>query len=193
MPVAATAPLLSLSWRAYRIPMISPIRDRARRGAHALALALAFAAGACSTPPVPLTPDERAALADSVRAFAAAMIATIDGHDVDGFIAHHLDGPDFAWATYGAMVPLDSHHVSMRAYFPSAAGRNVRFRLGDSKVYVIDRNAAALTGIIHSTNVDPDGNPTTGHEAWSIVVHRVDGAWRVVQAHESYPRTPPAP
>lgn len=186
-------PLLPVPRRAYRIAMRSPIEDRTRRGANALALALAMAAGACSAPPATLSPEERAALADSVRAFAAGMIATIDGHDVDGFIAHHLDGPDFAWATHGAIVPLDTHHVSMRAYFPSPAGRNVRFRLGESKVYVIDRNAAALTGIIHSTNVDSAGNPTAGHEAWTIMVHRLDGAWRVVQAHESYPRTPPAP
>jgi hypothetical protein len=138
-----------------------------------------------------LAPGHRAALADSVRAFAATMVATIDGHDVDGFIGYHLDGPDFAWATFGAMTPLDSHHVSMKAYFPSDAGKNVRFRLGESKVHVIDGDAAVLTGIIHSTNVDSAGNPTTGHEAWSIVVQRIDGEWKVVQAHESYPRTPP--
>jgi hypothetical protein len=147
---------------------------------------------ACTAPPAALTPAtlapaDRAALADSVRAFAAGMVATIDSHNVDGFIAHHLDGPDFAWATYGAMTPLDSHHVSMRAYFPSDA-KNVR--PARRVEVVIDRDAAALTGVIHSTNVDAGGNPTTGHEMWTIVVHRIDGAWRVVQAHESYPRTP---
>ena len=53
-------------------------------------------------------------------------------------------------------------------------------------------DAAARTGIINSTNVDSAGQPTTGHEAWSIVLHRLDGRWNVVQAHESYPR-PKAP
>ncbi len=62
--------------------------------------------------------------------------------------------------------------------------------LGESRVHVIDRDAAVLTGIIHSTNVDANGKPTTGHEAWSIVVQRIGGDWKVVQAHESYPRTP---
>lgn len=137
-----------------------------------------------------LTPADRAALADSVRTFAANMVTTIDRHDVDGFIGRHLDGPDFAWATFGGMVPLDSHHVSMKAYFPSDQGKNVHFKLGESRVHVIDRDAAVLTGIIHSTNVDANGQPTTGHEAWSIVVQRIGGDWKVVQAHESYPRTP---
>jgi len=172
--------------------MTTTIR-RTRQEVLVLALLAASTAGfACTAPPAALGTAERAALADSVRAFAAGMVATIDGHDVDGFIAHHLDGPDFAWATFGAMAPLDSHHVSMKRYFPSDAGKNVHFRLGDSKVYVIDRDAAVLTGVIHSTNVDAGGNPTTGHEAWSIVVHRIDGVWRVVQAHESYPRSPTA-
>ncbi|MCC7000689.1 MAG: nuclear transport factor 2 family protein [Gemmatimonadaceae bacterium] len=177
--------------------MTSILRRRTRPQPLVLATTIASALVmlACTAPPAALTPAtlapaDRAALADSVRAFAAGMVATIDSHNVDGFIAHHLDGPDFAWATYGAMTPLDSHHVSMRAYFPSDAGKNVRFRLGESKVYVIDRDAAALTGVIHSTNVDAGGNPTTGHEMWTIVVHRIDGAWRVVQAHESYPRAP---
>jgi len=146
---------------------------------------------ACAAPPsepAALSPAERAALADSVRAFAAEMVATIDRHDVDGFIGFHQDGPGFAWATWGALVPLESHRTSMKRYFPSDEGKNVRFRLGETTVYVIDRDAAALTGLIHSTNVDGDGNPTTGHEAWSIVVHRIDGRWKVVQAHESYPR-----
>jgi len=156
---------------------------------------LLLLATACAAPPGPaatLSSTERAALADSVRAFAAEMVATIDRHDVDGFIDRHQDGPGFAWATWGAVVPLESHRASMKRYFPSDQGKQVRFTLGESTVYVIDRDAAALTGIIHSTNVDAEGNPTTGHEAWSIVVHRIDGQWKVVQAHESYPR-PEAP
>ncbi len=151
-----------------------------------------FALAGCATSTT-LAPADRAALADSVRAFGAAMVATIDRHDVDGFIAFHHDGPDFAWATFGGMTPLDSHFVSMKKYFPSDQGKNVHFKLGESRVHVIDRNAAVLTGIIHSTNVDAAGRPTTGHEAWSIVVQRIAGEWKVVQAHESYPRAPAAP
>jgi len=150
-------------------------------------------AAACAVPaasPAELAPAERAVLADSIRAFAAEMVATIDRHDVDGFIGHHQDGSGFAWATWGALVPLESHRTSMKRYFPSDEGKQVRFTLGNSTVYVIGRDAAALTGIIHSTNVDAGGNPTTGHEAWSIVLHRIDGHWKVVQAHESYPRPP---
>ena len=185
-------PLANPSRPAYPLQMNSATRRRTHAHRFVFAMIVTTTAGsACSAPPPTLAPAERTALADSVRAFAAGMVATIDGHDVDGFIAPHLDGPGFAWATFGAMVPLDSHHVSMKGYFPSAAGKSVHFRLGESTVYVINRDAAALTGIIHSTNVDSAGQPTTGHEAWTIVVHRIDGRWRVVQAHESYPRTPP--
>jgi hypothetical protein len=159
-----------------------------------LTACLLLLTAACAAPPsppatpAPLSPAEQAALADSVRAFAAEMVATIDKHDVDGFIGYHHDGPGFAWATWGAIDSLEKHRSSMKQYFPSDAGKNVHFTLGESKVYVIDRDAAALTGIINSTNVDAAGKPTTGHEAWSIVVHRLDGRWKVVQVHESYPR-----
>ena len=67
-----------------------------------------------------------------------------------------------------------------------------RLAASGATVALWDRDAAALTGVIHSTNVDASGDPPTGHEVWSIVVHRIDGAGRGVQAHESDPRTPPA-
>ncbi len=136
-----------------------------------------------------LTDAERAALADSVRQFANEMVETIDRHDVDGFIAYHLRSPDFAWASRGAITPLDSHDVSMKEYFPGV-GKNVHFKLGDSRVRVLSRDAAVATSIIHSTNIGEDGEATSAHEVWSIVVQRIDGEWKVVQAHESYPPPP---
>ena len=136
-----------------------------------------------------LTDAERAALADSVRQFANEMVETIDGHDVDGFIGYHLRSPDFAWASRGEITPLDSHDASMKEYFPGV-GKNVQFKLGDSRVRVLGRNAAVATSFIHSTDIGEDGEATSGHEVWSIVVQRIDGEWKVVQVHESYPPPP---
>jgi hypothetical protein len=137
-----------------------------------------------------LAEDERAALADSVRQFANEMVETIDRHDVDGFIAYHLRSPDFAWASRGAITPLDAHDVSMNEYFPGV-GKNVHFKLGDSRVHVLSRDSAVATSIIHSTDIGEDGEATSGHEVWSIVVQCIDDEWKVVQAHESYPPRPP--
>ena len=152
-------------------------------------LSLSLLAGCAAGGYGELTDAERAALADSIRQFANEMVVTIDGHDVDGFIDYHWRHPDFTWASSGSITPLDSHHVSMKEYFPGV-GKNVHFKLGDSRVHVLSRDAAVATSIIHSTNIDDDGEPTTGHEAWSIVVQRIGGEWKVVQAHESYPRRP---
>ncbi len=138
-----------------------------------------------------LAEDERAALADSVRQFANEMVETIDRHDVDGFIGYHVDGPDFAWASRGEVTPLEGHRESMKEYFPGV-GKNVHFKLGDSRVHVLSRDAAVATSFINSTNIGEDGEPTTGHEVWSIVVQRIDGEWQVVQVHESYPPRPDA-
>ena len=138
-----------------------------------------------------LTPAERTALADSIRQFANEMVETIDGHDVDGFIGYHVDGPDFAWASRGEVTPLEGHRESMKEYFPGV-GKNVHFTLGESRVHVLSRDAAVATSFIHSTNIGEDGETTNAHEVWSIVVQRIDGEWKVVAVHESYPPRPDA-
>src|SRR5262249_25018013 len=115
-------------------------------------------------------------------------VETIDRHDVEGFIGYHAKAPDVAWAMSGGIITVDSMRTSMLGYFPSPAGKNVHFTLGDARVYVLDRNAGVVTAIINSTNVDSTGASRTGHQAWSIVVQRTGGAWKVVQVHESYPR-----
>jgi hypothetical protein len=132
----------------------------------------------------PLNETERVALADSVRAFANLMVETIDRHDVEGFINFHARSDDVAWAMSGSIITVDSMRASMLQYFPSPAGVNVHFRLGDARVYILDRNAAVVTAVIHSTNVDSTGVTRTGHQAWSMVL-------QLVQVHESYPAAPP--
>ncbi len=156
-----------------------------RKLASVLSLSVVLA-GCAGSSDAELTDAERAALADSVRQFANEMVETVDRHDVDGFIGYHLDGPDFAWASRGETSPLESHRESMKEYFPGV-GKNVHFELGDSRVHVLGRDAAVATSYIHSTNIGEDGEPISGHEVWSIVVHRIDGEWKVVQVHESYP------
>lgn len=134
-----------------------------------------------------MTDVERAALADSLSGFARQMMLDIDGHDVDKFIGHHENGPGFAWATSGALVPLDSMHATMRTYFSGPQGQHAHFSLGDVRAVSLGRNAGAVTAIINSTNRDSTGAERRSHQAWTIVVERREGRWRVVQAHESYP------
>jgi ketosteroid isomerase-like protein len=136
-----------------------------------------------------LSGAERAALVDSIKLLANEMVETIDRHDVDGFIAYHWHNPDFVWASSGEIIPLESHHAGMKEYF-SGPGQNVHFELAESRVHVLSRDAAVATCIIHSSSIGEDGEPRSGHEAWSIVVQRINGEWKVVQAHESYPRRP---
>ena len=153
-----------------------------------LSLAVGLAGCSASTD-AELTDAERSALADSIGQFANEMVEAVDRHDVDGFIGYHVDGPNFAWASRGAVTPLESHRESMTEYFPGV-GKGVHFTLGESRVHVLSRDAAVATSFIHSTNIGENGETIGGHEVWSIVVERIDGEWRVVQVHESYP--PPA-
>lgn len=154
-------------------------------------LAGALALVACRPTARRLTDVERAALADSLTQFAAGMVADIDRHEVDKFIGYHENVPGFTWATSGELIALDSMHASMREYFGGPQGKEAHFSLGDTRAYPLGRDAGVVTGIITSTNKDSAGAERRGHQAWSIVVERRGGMWRVVQAHESYPRTPP--
>jgi hypothetical protein len=145
---------------------------------------------ACRPSERPLSEAERNALADSLSGFAGQMVAEIDRHEVDRFIGHHENVPGFAWASSAELIELDSMHASMRSYFGGPEGREVHFSLGEVRAYPLGRNAGVVTGIIHSTNRDSLGAEQRGSQAWSIVVERRGGDWKVVQVHESYPRTP---
>jgi len=153
-------------------------------------LPLVLTLAGCAPTEKPLTEADHKALADSLIQLASTMIADIDRHEVDKFIGYHDNVPGFAWATSGELVALDSMHQSMRAYFAGPEGREVHFSMGEAKAHPLGRNAGVVTAIVNSTSKDSTGSEQRSHQAWSIVVERRAGAWRVVQTHESYPRAP---
>jgi hypothetical protein len=139
-----------------------------------------------------LTPAHRAALADTLTTFANSLVVAISNHDVEKFMGAHAESPELTYAAAGMIYPSkDSIHHELTRYFASPAAKNVHFTLGASKVNVLDVNNGVVTGWIDSSNIDAQGKPRKGHQAWSIVVQRRGNAWKIVQAHESYPRTPP--
>ncbi len=141
-----------------------------------------------------LTPAHRAALSDSLQAFATSLVVAISNHDVEKFMGAHAESPELTYAAAGMIYPSkDSIHHELTRYFASAAAKNVHFSLGASKVNVLDVNNGIVTGWIDSSNIDAQGKPRKGHQAWSIVVQRRGPVWKIIQAHESYPRTPPPP
>ena len=135
-----------------------------------------------------LTESERAALADTLERFAAEMVATISTGDAEGFMNYHLNSPELTYAEAGAIEPSwQAKRDGMVEYFSSPASDGLTFSLGNIHSYVLGRNAGVVTAIINSMRVDSAGDERTGHQAWSIVLDRIGGEWKVVQAHESYP------
>jgi ketosteroid isomerase-like protein len=165
---------------------------------HALLLCAALVAAGCqgaSSDPGAntLTEEYRAALADSVSRFAGDIIAAISGHDVDRFMAAHLDSPELTYAAAGRIYPAkDTLYDELRTYFASPAAKHVTFSLAEPKVNILDADAAVVTARINSMNRDSVGNVRRGHQAWSIVLVRRGDGWKIIQAHESYPRAPAA-
>lgn len=135
----------------------------------------------------PFKDADRAALADSLGAFARQMVAEISDHKVDAFIAHHDNVPGFAWASQGDLISLDSMHATMRSYFAGPQGAAIQFAVAEAKAHALSRDAGAVTAIITAINRDSTGAEVKTRQAWSIVVERRGGEWKVVQVHESYP------
>jgi hypothetical protein len=158
---------------------------------NARVIAVLLALSACRPAPRDLSDADRAALADTLKQAAATIMADIDRHEVGKFLAHHDGGPAFAWATQGAILTLDSMRAIMMPYFSGPSGQNVRFSLGTSVAYPLTRDAGVVTAVVNSTNRDSTGTERKSHQAWSVVLQRRDGSWRVVQVHESYPGPTP--
>jgi hypothetical protein len=154
-------------------------------------LVIVMLAGTSEARAQTLTASHRAALADSLKSFANSLVVAISNHDVEKFMAAHAESPELTYAAAGMIYPTkDSLHHELTRYFASPAAANVHFTLGSAKVNVLDANNGVVTGWIDSSNVDAQGKPRKGHQAWSIVVQRRGRDWKIVQAHESYPRTP---
>jgi hypothetical protein len=86
------------------------------------------------------------------------------------------------------VAAISAHDVDR--FMASPAARYVTFSVADPKVNILDADAAVVTARINSMNRDSIGNVRRGHQAWSIVLVRRGDGWKIIQAHESYPRGP---
>jgi hypothetical protein len=148
-------------------------------------LTLAIAA-ACQSPPPPLTEPQKQAVADSARAAVLTLLDRGTARDGDGYAAQLSTDPDAKYAEAGNLSggaadlgkeitaskqAVDSIAQGLDGWFPAVLGSD----------------AVAFTAPYHFT-IALRGQPQAlvGTGILSGVVQRRQGAWRLIQYHESY-------
>jgi len=124
--------------------------------------------------------DDRAAvsaLLDDLDAAASAL-------DVDRFLSHFVDGPDFAFSFNGT---VRGSRAELRAFNVAAWANVARISLHTAieRIAFPAEGVAVVTGLGRSQRTLKDGEEHSGEYALSFVAVRGAAGWRVLQAHES--------
>src|SRR5207249_4571405 len=112
-----------------------------------------------------LTNSHQRALEDSLVAFATSLVKAISAHDVETFMAAHVESPELTYAAAGNIYPSkDSIHGELKRYFVSPAAANAHFSLRTAKANVLDASNGVVTAWIDSSITDAEARPRSGHE-----------------------------
>lgn len=160
------------------------MKSRARIGI--LLAGLAASSGCAALAPA-FTESDRAAVADSVRAFAAAYLADVNGGGFDRVLTHFADEPGFLFLENGR-IAYDSHAAVAQAFDGmSGVVAEIRMTVDDSRVVVLAPGTAIVSALYNQVFVDTEGNEFEIDGAFTLVaVHRSDG-WKWLTGHTSQP------
>jgi ketosteroid isomerase-like protein len=120
-------------------------------------------------------------LADSLRAFAVDMGATLRALDIDGVIRLYGDTTQFVHVDNGVVIPWRELSRMMREFFRTAKSNPVDV-IGEPGVTLIDRNTAAVY-VSHRFGATAHGPAHEG--VWTGVLKRGPNGWRIMHSHSS--------
>ena len=154
-----------------------------------LSLAATMVLSGCqSQSAVMITEEERAAIARSVEATWADMMAAAKALNPDQIRASYVDRP--VVAINGLIIDdFDRDQFSgTRQWFRSLR----RFDGSYDHVHleVLDRRTAVATMNHHLKWTDTAGTPGEWNSAWTAVFRLIDGRWKIAYSHESTPQSP---
>jgi hypothetical protein len=141
--------------------------------------------GACQTQAPALSEAAKSALADTAKAVVQGAMQSADRLDFDAYFRNFADDADAKYAEAGSLYPSLSEmrkgYAGLVPNFESLAQG-----MDGWTPIVLAPDAVAFTTPFHFT-FKMKGRPEyKGSGVWSGVVQRRAGAWRIVQAHESW-------
>jgi ketosteroid isomerase-like protein len=145
-----------------------------------LALATAMA---CQPAPVTMSDAQKAALADSVKAFAMGMVDKMNKGDMKGAMASYSQDAGARYTNNGMMMDAAGMAKMNQDMAPMMAGMQIKPDKAD--VIILGPDAAVINSPYSMTMKSPAGKTVSGKGVWTGVVQRQAGAWRVVSSHIS--------
>ena len=146
--------------------------------------AIATCAVACQPASTELTDGQRAAIKDTVEQVMVELADAGRALDFDRIRAGYSEGP--ISVTNGVIIEdFDARFELTRDFFESlrtldGSYRNVHLEVLASDAVVVTRNDDILW-------TDTTGTEGEFHTAWTGVFRRIDGEWKIIYSHESWP------
>jgi ketosteroid isomerase-like protein len=154
----------------------------------AATFAVLAAAGCGSGDSTSLTAAERSAIADTLTRLVDQAWDFKRGDVVNHLMSlYPATGPVLSAASGHITTSRDTLRQEIQTFW-TYVGQNMRdphFERIQTKVDVLDRNAAVLTTTYHIPHIQPNGMPHDLGGAMTLVFQRRDGKWSVIQEHLS--------
>lgn len=159
----------------------------------AAAVGASLLVASCKPSAPSLTPEHRAALADSVRELAARMAADVSARGYRGFPPAMDSAPDYSWA-YNGLLPFTSYD-SMAAWARAEDEPHAPeiFAWDTVRVSVLAPGVATVAGTYTETQTDSTGRSKAERGIFTAVALHRAGGWKFTAAHTSTQPPPPPP
>jgi len=154
-----------------------------RRGTIA---ALAAAALVVACQPAALTDADRAAIEEEITQLYAEHTAAINAGDAEAWLAYFEPGDDFRMAYHGELMDWSAMEATTAESFEGLS--DIQFSWLGNHVHVLSRDVVIVTSLWHWSSVDADGVAGEGGGTWTVVLVKKDGAWKIVNASETFPQ-----
>ncbi len=146
--------------------------------------AIAACAVACQPASTELTEGQRAAIEDTIEQLMAEIADAGRARDFDRIRAAYSENP--VSVTNGVIIEdFDAHFELARPFFESlrtldGSSRNVHLEVLAPDAVVVTQNDDIFWA-------DTTGTEGEIHTASTVVFRRIDGEWKIIYSHESWP------
>jgi len=140
-------------------------------------------ASAQPRPPKTVARAELSTVATEVRQMLAEYFKTVERHELSKFLALFAEGEDLTVFEDKEMYDWKAFVAFAEGFFQQVA--EIKFDLEKCTVNPLSPRVAVATGVFRGTGKSSAGAPVIVHNAYTFVLVKQDGRWRIKHVHES--------